>query len=207
VPVLPGGARDRGALLSDPLPLVFVSVGTDYHPFDRLSRWIDAWLERGGSGSARCFVQTGTSAVPRLAEHRQYLGHAEMEAMMRQAAVVVCHGGPGTIMLASTLGKRPIVVPRRKRYGEHVDDHQCSFTERIAAEGAIVLAGSEEELGSCLDAALGRDAEATLPPNGAGPARAVAMFEQLVDDLVLHVNGSSKGKGVMRSAPVSRRRA
>jgi UDP-N-acetylglucosamine transferase subunit ALG13 len=160
VPVLPGGARDRGALLSDPLPLVFASVGTDYHPFDRLSRWIDAWLEGGGAGSARCFVQTGTSAVP-----------------------------------------------RRKRYGEHVDDHQCAFSERIAAEGAIVLAQSEEELGSSLDAALGRDASATLPPNGAGPARAVAMFEQLVDDLVLHASGSRKGKGVVRSAPVSRRRA
>ena len=100
-------------------------------------------------------MQTGTSAVPRLAEHRQYLGHAEMEAMVREAAVVVCHGGPGTIMLAATLGKRPIVVPRRKRYGEHVDDHQCSFTERIAGEGAIVLAQSEEELRTCLDAALG----------------------------------------------------
>ena len=170
-----------------------------------MSRWMDGWLEAGGSDAARCFVQTGTSAVPRLAEHRQYLGHAEMEAMVREAAVVVCHGGPGTIMLASTLGKRPIVVPRRKRYGEHVDDHQCSFTERIAAEGAIVLAGSEQELRSCLDAALGRDgSEAKLPPTGAGPARAVAMFEQLVDELLMQANGARKG--VVGSAPASRRR-
>jgi UDP-N-acetylglucosamine transferase subunit ALG13 len=206
VPLLPRRARDRGALLSDPLPLVFASVGTDYHPFDRLSRWMDGWLEAGGSSAARCFVQTGTSAVPRLAEHRQYLGHAEMEAMVREAAVVVCHGGPGTIMLASTLGKRPIVVPRRKRYGEHVDDHQCSFTARIAAEGAIILAQSEEELRTSLDAALGRDgAEAELPPTGSGPAGAVALFEQLVDELVMKTNGSNKG--VVRSAPVSRRRA
>jgi UDP-N-acetylglucosamine transferase subunit ALG13 len=206
VPVLPRGTRDRRPLLSDPLPLVFASVGTDYHPFDRLSRWVDGWLEAGGSDVARCFLQTGTSAVPRLAEHRQYLGHAEMEAMVREAAVVVCHGGPGTIMLAATLGKRPIVVARRKRYGEHVDDHQCSFTERIAGEGAIVLARTEEELRSSLDAALGRDGtEAKLPPAGAGPANAVAMFEQLVDELVLPANGSPEGLG--RSVPVSRRRA
>ena len=25
-------------------PLVFVSVGTDHHPFDRLIGWVDAWL-------------------------------------------------------------------------------------------------------------------------------------------------------------------
>jgi UDP-N-acetylglucosamine transferase subunit ALG13 len=110
-------------------------------------------------------------------------------------------------MLASTLGKRPIVVPRRKRFGEHVDDHQCSFTERIAAEGAIVLARSEEELHTCLDAALGRDGtDAELPPAGAGPLRAVTLFEQLVDDLVTQTNGRAH-RGLMRSAPVSRRRA
>jgi UDP-N-acetylglucosamine transferase subunit ALG13 len=206
VPVLSGRARDRGPLLSDQLPLVFASVGTDFHPFDRLSRWIDAWLEAGGSAAARCFVQTGTSAVPRHAEHRQYLGHAEMEEMVRAADVVVCHGGPGTIMLAATLGKRPIVVPRRKRYGEHVDDHQLAFAERIAAEGAIVLAQAEDELRTCLDAALGRSAEASLPPAGAGPAAAVAMFEQLVDDLVLHRNGAA-ARSVVTPAPVSRRRA
>lgn len=206
MPVLSGSARDRRPVLSEQLPLVFASVGTDFHPFDRLSRWIDGWLEAGGSAAARCFVQTGTSAVPRLAEHRQYLGHAEMEEMMRAAAVVVCHGGPGTIMLAATLGKRPIVVPRRKRYGEHVDDHQLAFAERISAEGAIVLAQTEDELRSCLDAALGRSAEASLPPAGAGPSAAVAMFEQLVDDLVLHRNGAA-ARGVVTPASVSRRRA
>jgi UDP-N-acetylglucosamine transferase subunit ALG13 len=206
VPLLPRRARDRRPLLSDPLPLVFASVGTDYHPFDRLSRWIDGWLEAGGAAAARCFVQTGTSAVPRLAEHRQYLGHAEMEEMVRDAAVVVCHGGPGTIMLAATLGKRPIVVPRRKRYGEHVDDHQCAFAARIAAEGAIVLAQSEDELRTCLDAALGRSADASLPPAGAGPAAAVAMFEQLVDELLMQANGAGS-RGVVTPASVSRRRA
>ena len=160
-------------------------MGTDYHPFDRMSQWIDGWLEAGGSESARCFVQTGTSAVPKLAEHRQYLGYEEMEAMVREAAVVVCHGGPGTIMLASNLGKRPIVVPRRKSFGEHVDDHQCAFAERIARDGAILLAGTRDELGSCLDGALGVDgATVELPSAGAGPGPAVEMFEQLIDELL-----------------------
>ena len=116
---------------------MFASVGTDYHPFDRLSRWIDSWLEAGGSESARCFVQTGTSAVPRLAEHRQYLGHAEMEAMVREAAVVVCHGGPGTIMLASTLGKRPIVVLGHQVLS--VLRHACFADGNIGVEAPKLL--------------------------------------------------------------------
>ena len=64
---------------------------------------------------------------------------------MRDARVVVCHGGPGTIMLAATLGKMPIVMPRSSALGEHVDDHQVAFCKRIAADGAILLATTEDE--------------------------------------------------------------
>ena len=69
------------------LPLVFATVGTDVHPFHRMPRWIDAWLDQGGAGRARFLVQTGTSEAPRLAQHRPYLGYAEMETTMREAAL------------------------------------------------------------------------------------------------------------------------
>jgi UDP-N-acetylglucosamine transferase subunit ALG13 len=160
-----------------------VSVGTDFHPFDRLCRWIDAWMADGGDEIARCFVQTGTSTPPMHAEHGQYLGHEQMEAMMREAAVVVCHGGPGTIMLAATMGKRPIVVPRRKAAGEHVDDHQHAFTRRIAADGAIILAESESEFRGFLSGVLHANGGEPAPPRLTSPADAVRRFEELVDEL------------------------
>lgn len=54
--------------LHDERPLVFVTVGTDYHPFDRLVQWIDDWMiEGGGAARARVFVQSGTSTPPRHA--------------------------------------------------------------------------------------------------------------------------------------------
>ena len=80
------------------------------------------------------------------------------------------------------------------------------IVDAINAEYERLHSVSEEELRACLDAALGLDgSEAKLPPAGAGPANAVAMFEQLVDELVSHTNGSHGG--VARSAPFSRRRA
>jgi UDP-N-acetylglucosamine transferase subunit ALG13 len=160
-----------------------VSVGTDFHPFDRLCRWVDAWLADGGEELARCFVQTGTSTPPSRGEHGQYLGQEQMEAMMREAAVVVCHGGPGTIMLAATMGKRPIVVPRRKAAGEHVDDHQHAFTRRIARDGAIVLAESEADFRGHLRAALRANGVEPLPTRRSSPADAVRRFEELVQGL------------------------
>ncbi|HSD03134.1 MAG TPA: glycosyltransferase [Gaiellales bacterium] len=159
-----------------------MSVGTDFHPFDRLCRWVDAWLADGGDQIARCFVQTGTSTPPTRAEHGQYLGHEQMEAMMREAAAVVCHGGPGTIMLAATMGKRPIVVPRRKAAGEHVDDHQHAFTRRIAADGAIILAESEADFRGYLSGVLQAGGEPP-PPRRTSPADAVRRFEELVESL------------------------
>jgi len=160
-----------------------VSVGTDFHPFDRLCNWVDAWLADGGADVARCFVQTGTSTPPVHADHGQYLGHEQMEAMMREAAVVVCHGGPGTIMLAATMGKRPIVVPRRKAAGEHVDDHQHAFTRRIAADGAIILAESESEFRGYLSGVLHTNGGEPLPPRLNRPEDAVRRFEELVERL------------------------
>jgi diacylglycerol kinase (ATP) len=47
-------------------PLLLVTVGTDHHPFDRLVRWVDGWLdgETGQAAGLRCLMQTGTSAPP-----------------------------------------------------------------------------------------------------------------------------------------------
>ena len=165
------------------LPLIFATVGTDVHPFDRMSDWIDGWLEHDGATRARCFMQTGTSKVPKLADHSPYLGYSEMEEHVRNARAVVCHGGPGTIMLAVSLGKVPIVMPRESAHGEHVDDHQVRFCTRIAGDGAILLARTEEEFRAHVDVVLNGEVMPPRPAADADPALAVAQFEKLVDGL------------------------
>ncbi len=87
-------------------PLVFVTVGTDHHPFDRLIQWVDTWLEQRGDGEVDCVIQSGTSARPTRTESTDYLDAEAMAGLMDKANVVVCHGGPGTIMLASSRGTR-----------------------------------------------------------------------------------------------------
>jgi UDP-N-acetylglucosamine transferase subunit ALG13 len=169
---------------SQAIPLVFVTVGTDHHPFDRLVRWVDAWLEAGEPGRARCLVQHGTGAPPSHAEPRDYLTYDAMRAALDAADVVVCHGGPATIMLAAYAGKVPIVVPRLRALGEHVDDHQLVFTRRVAGEGTIALAEDEGRFRALLERAL----TAPLPRRAsAAPSteRAVRRFQAIVDELVL----------------------
>src|SRR5438105_268964 len=97
--------------------LVFVTVGTDHHPFDRLCAWADAWVKAARHPEIPWFVQSGTSKPPVAAPHRDYIGYDEMCSSMSRAVAVVCHGGPATIMDARRLGRVPIVVPRSADIG------------------------------------------------------------------------------------------
>jgi UDP-N-acetylglucosamine transferase subunit ALG13 len=171
-------------------PLLLVTVGTDHHPFDRLVHWVDGWLDSPGGRAAglRCLMQTGTSAPPAggtgAVEWQAYLEFEALQAAMRDAAAVVCHGGPGTILGARHMGAVPIVVPRRHRLGEHVDDHQVAFSRRLAAEGSVFLAEHEAGLHGLLDRVAAEPAAFRTPAEQRGTAAAVRAFERLVDDLV-----------------------
>ncbi|MGH2812196.1 MAG: glycosyltransferase [Actinomycetota bacterium] len=170
----------------DGTPAIFVTVGTDHHPFARLIEWVDTWLEAGGGERARCFVQSGTSPRPRHAEAADYLAYEEMERLMSGATVIVSHGGPGSIMQAAALGKRPIVIPRRHRLGEHVDDHQVAFARRLAAEGTIELAESEDRLHDVLDLGASGALATGRRRDGEAVIEAVRRFEALVSALPFH---------------------
>ena len=134
-------------------PFIFVTVGTDHHRFDRLIDWVDGWLRERG-GRAHCFIQCGTSDPPSTAEWRDYVSYDELQASIRRASAVVCHGGPATIMECRRHGLIPIVVPRRPDLGEHVDDHQGLFTRRLAAQQEIRLVTVREDLWGLLDTAV-----------------------------------------------------
>ena len=166
-------------------PLLLVTVGTDHHPFNRLVRWVDAWLGKAPAADLRCLVQTGTS-VPPLgpAAWTAYLEHGALEAAIAEAAAVVCHGGPGTILAVRRTGAVPIVVPRRHRLGEHVDDHQVAFSRRLAASRSVFLADSEAGLHRLLDRVVAEPAAFRTPVQQRGTAAAVAEFARLVGGLL-----------------------
>jgi UDP-N-acetylglucosamine transferase subunit ALG13 len=169
-------------------PLLLVTVGTDHHPFDRLVRWVDGWLgtARGRAAGLRCLMQTGTSAPPSgPAQWREYLEFDALQAAMGEAAAVVCHGGPGTILGARHRGAVPIVVPRQHGLGEHVDDHQVAFSRRLAAEGGeIHLARTEAELHRLLDRVTVEPATFRVGPEDRATGTAVREFGRLVEGLV-----------------------
>ena len=163
--------------------LVFVTVGTDHHPFDRLCAWADAWVKAVRHPEIPWFVQSGTSKAPIAAPYRDYIGYDEMCTYMSRAVAVVCHGGPATIMDARKLGRVPIVLPRNADLGEHVDNHQQRFARKMAELGEIHLARSQDEVFELVEKAIADPTAFATSTDGAAIAAAVAKFEELVDGL------------------------
>lgn len=115
-------------------------------PFDRLVRAMDE-LVRTRRVEDEVFAQIGSGQYePRTMRFQRYLEKDEFEDLLGRADVVVSHAGIGSIATALRTGKPLVVLPRLKRYAEHVNDHQVGTARRYEMLGHVVAAYSESEL-------------------------------------------------------------
>lgn len=128
--------------------MIFVTVGTNEARFDRLLRAVAA-VPAGEPLVVQYGHSTGT-LVPH-AEHVDFLAFDDLAATIRRARAVVTHAGVGSVLVALANGKRPVVVPRLKAFGEAVDDHQLELGRRLAGAGLVTLVEDPERLGEALD--------------------------------------------------------
>lgn len=61
-----------------------------------------------------------------------------LDEAMRKADVVVAHAGIGSALAALEAGRCPVLVPREREYGEHVDDHQRLIAQALDARGLAI---------------------------------------------------------------------
>ena len=141
--------------------MILVTTGTNEQPFDRLVR-AAAELAEGEDA----FVQYGASREPHgRGEWVDFLDFDVLAERMREARVVVCHAGVGSIMLARRCGHRPVVMPRRFELGEAVDDHQLHLAP-AAAPGRPGHTGRGRARARGRDGGAGRRRERGVGPEG-----------------------------------------
>ncbi len=113
--------------------MIYVTIGTMYMGFPRLVMKMDAIAAATGE---RVVIQTGLDAVlPTQAESFAFKPHEEVLAIQREARVIVCHAGIGCVRDALDARKPFIVVPRLRRYKEHMNDHQLDLAEMVERRG------------------------------------------------------------------------
>ena len=122
--------------------MILVTVGSSRFPFDRLLRAVDL-LPR----DEEIVVQHGPSEVrPSGARCVPFIPFDSLGELVREARLVVTHAGVGSILLALSHGKQPLVVPRLRRFGETVDDHQLESARRFGRDDLVTLVEDPQEL-------------------------------------------------------------
>lgn len=126
--------------------MIFVTVGTHEQPFNRLVECVDKLVETGKINE-EVFIQTGYSTYePKYCKWSKFLPYQEMIKKVEEARIVITHGGPSSFIMPLQIGKIPIVVPRQKKYGEHVNDHQVEFCREVEKRMGNIILADENEL-------------------------------------------------------------
>ena len=146
-----GGWRYRGSLfdtyesVSRPAassPRLFVTLGT-IRPY-RFDALVDAVLQTGLADGRTTWQVGVTSRKDLPGTVTAQMSREDFERCAREADVVVTHSGVGTLMELLDNGIYPVVVPRRAKREEHVDDHQLQVAGVLSARGIAHVTEVEE---------------------------------------------------------------
>ncbi|MBA3324951.1 MAG: glucuronosyltransferase [Rhodobacteraceae bacterium] len=137
-------------------------------PFDRLIRRMDEWAAEADGEEIVAQIGNGAFA-PRHMRWMRRLERTAFDDTVRRARLVVAHAGVGSIMTARSFGRPIVVLPRRRRLGEHTSDHQLETAAWMHERPGIYVAETEVELGARIAQALAAP-EADAPAGGASPA-------------------------------------
>lgn len=127
--------------------MIFVTVGTHEQPFNRLVKFVDKMKEKGII-QEEVIIQTGFSTYePKFCKWSKLFPYQEMVKHVAEARIVITHGGPSSFIMPLQIGKVPVVVPRKKEYDEHVNDHQVEFANAVAKkQGNIIVVENIDKL-------------------------------------------------------------
>ncbi len=124
--------------------MIYVTVGNDFRPFDRLVKKMD---EIVSSLPEPVLIQRGYSTyTPRNAPSFDFVSMDAAEEYIVKSRLVVSHAGIGTIILCRQYGIPLLILPRRRSFGEHMNDHQLEVAralEKKETEQIYVIYGEE----------------------------------------------------------------
>lgn len=113
--------------------MIFVTVGLHYQGFERLIKKMD---EIATNIKDEVIMQIGhTSYKPKNAKWFTFLEKEEdILDLYKKSNIIIAHGGAGTLLTALTLKKSLIVVPRLKKFNEHIDDQQLELAKALESK-------------------------------------------------------------------------
>ncbi|MDV7757570.1 glycosyltransferase [Liquorilactobacillus mali] len=132
--------------------MIFVTVGTHEQPFDRLIWELDR-LKRKNIIKEKVIAQIGyCTYIPQEIEYQKFFEYDKMLSNIKNARIVITHGAPASFIMPLRVNKIPIVVPRRKKFNEHINNHQVEFSLKVYQKYKnIILVEKIDELKDAIE--------------------------------------------------------
>lgn len=130
---------------------IFVTLGTQKFQFDRLLKKIDELIEIKTINTDDLTVQCVYSEYqPKNFKFFAMKPQDEIEEIMKKSDLIITHSGTGSIITSLKLGKKIIIAPRLKKYGEHVDDHQVELADVFKEKVNVIVVDDMQDLESAI---------------------------------------------------------
>ena len=118
--------------------MTLVLLGTQNNDFHRLLDEVNKNIENGNIKD-EVIVQAGfTKYKSDNMKIFKMIPKDKLENLVEKADLVITHAGIGSIEMALEKGKKVIAVPRKKEYGEHVNNHQQDIETEFNKKGWII---------------------------------------------------------------------
>ena len=128
--------------------MILVLFGTVHYPFNRLVRVVNKLA--GSNDSETIMVQVGHSTGFKGGGNlsvKSFYPHKDLLRSIKEARVVVCQGGEGSVLEVLSLSqKRLVVFPRDPQFGEHVDEQQLRVGRQVQKKKLATVVFTESEL-------------------------------------------------------------
>ena len=122
--------------------MIFVTVGTHPGQFTRLIRRID---EIAPLIKEKIIIQRGfTRYRPKNAEYFDFAHN--LEGYFKKSRLVISQSATSLLEFVLSHKKPVITVPRQKKYGEHINDHQVEFAVYLTKKTGILSIFNIEDI-------------------------------------------------------------
>jgi UDP-N-acetylglucosamine transferase subunit ALG13 len=116
----------------------FISVGNAHQSFKRL---LSGVLDNFDILPQPIIVQCGHTYIEDdRCVFSDFFSLDEFNRLIKTSKLLILHGGGGSIIKAVQSGKCPVVMPRRKKYNEMINDHQFATALELSKMDLIELA-------------------------------------------------------------------
>jgi UDP-N-acetylglucosamine transferase subunit ALG13 len=128
--------------------MILITTGTINYPFKRLVKISYDYFSH--YTQEKVIIQTGAYAFTSQVSHistQSQLPFPDMIRLYQEADLIVAAAGEGSAtLLLHYAQSQPILFPRRKKYGEHIDDQQVMIAKELTQKGLVLSALNESQL-------------------------------------------------------------